>query len=169
MIDQAAQNVLACSARVQLLVIGVDGVLTDAGMYFSEDGDIIRKFNRRDGMGIGLLRQAGIKTAVLSSIDSLITRHFCEMFGVDYILLGVNDKWHEIEKLQIRCGLALEEIAYVSDDIDEYQVLQRVGMPITVADGMAANKAISTYVTTCNGGEGAVREAIEVILAGKRA
>ncbi len=162
--EETVRKLYECSNRIKLFVIGVDGVLTDAGMYFNEQGDIIRTFNRRDGMGIQLLRNSGIRTAVISSMSNPIVRGFAEMFQVEFIRLGVSDKWHEIEKLQIRCGLSLDEIAYISDDIDEYHILEQVGMPITVADGMSANRKISEYVTRRKGGEGAVREAIEVLL-----
>jgi 3-deoxy-D-manno-octulosonate 8-phosphate phosphatase (KDO 8-P phosphatase) len=163
--DQELEDLYAKCKKIKLIVIGVDGVLTDAGMYFNEQGDIIRKFNRRDGMGIELAAREGIKTAVISSMPNPIVEGFAKTFGIDFIRLGVDDKWHEIEKLQIRGGLGLDEIAYISDDIDEYEILKQVGMPITVADGMSVNRKISAYVTRRKGGEGAVREAIEVILA----
>ena len=167
--DSVLKRLYERGQKIKLVVIGVDGVLTDAGMYFNETGDIIRKFNRRDGMGIELAARARIKTAVVSSQRSPIVKGFAERFGVDYIRLGATDKWHEIEKLQMSLGAKLDEIAYISDDIDEYAILQRVGLPITVADGMGTNRAVSAYVTKRSGGEGAVREAIEVILACKQA
>jgi 3-deoxy-D-manno-octulosonate 8-phosphate phosphatase (KDO 8-P phosphatase) len=156
------------AARVQLIIIGVDGVLTDAGMYFDSQGDMLRKFNRRDGLGIQLLKRYDVKSAVLSSMGSAIVKRWAEMFQVDFIRLGVDHKLHEFEKLQIRCGLEMDEISYISDDIDEIEILDMVGLGITVADGMAINKRHSAYVTKLKGGEGAVREAIELILSSKQ-
>ncbi|HEX3020541.1 MAG TPA: hypothetical protein VHP36_09570 [Chitinispirillaceae bacterium] len=152
------------AAKVKLLVIGVDGVLTDAGMYFNDNGDYLRKFNRRDGMGIQLLKSHDIKSAIVSSMQSRIVEIWGKMFEVDFIRLGVTDKIHEIEKLKIRCGLKMEQIAYISDDIDELEIIQAVGFGVTVADGMSSNKKYSSFVTKRCGGQGAVREVVEIIL-----
>ena len=156
------------ASKVKLMVIGVDGVLTDAGMYFNDRGDMLRKFNRRDGMGVQLLKSYDIKTAVISSVDSGIVKRWAEMFRIDFVRLGVDKKLHEFEKLQIRCGLKMEEIAYISDDIDEIDILEKVGFGVTVFDGMETNKSYSVYVTKLKGGEGAVREVVELILNSKQ-
>src|SRR5262245_26534772 len=94
----------AKAKKVKLIAIGVDGVLTDAGMYYNSNGDMLRKFNRRDGMGIQILKDKGIKSAVISSLDSNIVRSWAETFAVDFIRLGTGDKMHEIEKLQMSLG-----------------------------------------------------------------
>ncbi len=155
------------ASKVKLVVMGVDGVLTDAGMYFNEQGDLLRKFNRRDGMGIQLLPNLGIKTAIVSSMKIPIAEEWANMFGVDFIKLGETNKYHTIEKLQIRLGITLDEIAYISDDVDEYDILSAIGFSVTVADGMSMNKKQSVYVTKRKGGEGAVREVIELIGSSK--
>ncbi len=154
--------------NIKLLVIGVDGVLTDAGMYFNEKGDLLRKFNRRDGMGIKLLKAYDIKSAIISSVNSAIVKQWADMFKVDHVRLGCGKKFHEFEKLQIRCGLKFSEIGYISDDIDEIEILEKVGLAVTVADGMEVNKAYSDYVTNLYGGEGAVREVIELLIKSRR-
>lgn len=168
MSDDGLEDFFAKAKKVKLIAIGVDGVLTDAGMYFSANGDMMRKFNRRDGMGIQLLKKSGIKSAVISSMDSGIVAKWAETFGVDFIRQGAVNKLHEIEKLQIRMGIRLDEIAYISDDIDEMDILTKVGFGVTVQDGMKTNKNNSVYVTKRKGGEGAVRELIEIVLASKR-
>jgi 3-deoxy-D-manno-octulosonate 8-phosphate phosphatase (KDO 8-P phosphatase) len=153
------------AARVKLLVIGVDGVLTDAGMYFSDRGDVYRKFNRRDAMGIQLLKETNITVALVSSIQSPIVQSWANTFGIDHVYLGVRDKFHTIENLCTRCGISLDQASYISDDVDELHILEQVGFPVTVADGTEANKNTSAYVTNCYGGQGAVREVIELILS----
>lgn len=168
MSDEGLEDFFAKAKKVKLIAIGVDGVLTDAGMYFSANGDMMRKFNRRDGMGIQLLKKSGIKSAVISSMDSGIVAKWAETFGVDFTRQGAANKLHEIEKLQIRMGIRLDEIAYISDDIDEMDILTKVGFGVTVQDGMKTNKNNSVYVTKRKGGEGAVRELIEIVLAAKR-
>ncbi|MBN1758528.1 MAG: hypothetical protein JW863_09435 [Chitinispirillaceae bacterium] len=165
--NEKLEEFILKASKIKLIAIGVDGVLTDAGMYFSPDGDIIRKFNRRDGMGIQILKTKGIKTAVISSVESRMVEMWCTMFNVDYTRLGTSDKYHEIEKLQIKLGISLNEIAYIADDIDEIDILKKVGVGVTVQDGMSVNKRNSIYVTKRKGGEGAVREVIEMIMIGK--
>ncbi len=152
------------ASKVKLVIFGVDGVLTDGGMFFSASGDELRRFHRRDALGLDLLKRYDIKSAIISSISSPITKRWAEEFKVDFILLGTANKLHEYEKLLIRSGLQPEEAAYISDDIDELEILSRVGFPVTVADGADANKQASAYVTRARGGYGAVRETIETIL-----
>lgn len=164
---QDHSTIVEKASKVKLLVMGVDGVLTDAGMYFNEQGDLLRKFNRRDGMGIQLLPKLGIKSAIVSSMRIPIAEKWANIFGMDFIRLGENNKYHAIEKLQIRLGISFEEIGYISDDIDEYDILNAVGFGVTVADGMSMNKKRSVYVTKRKGGEGAVREVIELIGSSK--
>lgn len=153
------------AAVVKLLVIGVDGVLTDAGMYFSERGDVYRKFNRRDAMGIEMLKDSNITVAIVSSIQSPIVQNWAKTLEIDHVFLGVKDKFHTIENLCTRCGISLDQVGYISDDVDEISILEQVGFPVTVADGTEANKSDSVYVTSCCGGQGAVREVIEIVLA----
>jgi len=157
-------DAMAAAAKVKLVVIGVDGVLTDAGLYFNEQGDMLRKFNRRDGMGIRLLQQNDIPSAIVSSMPSPVVERWAKFFGVESIQLNVRDKLHAIERLCIKYGIKMQNVAYISDDIDELGILERVGFPVTVADGMKTNKEASVFVTKLKGGEGAVRETIEMIL-----
>jgi len=165
--EDKLNEIIKKASKVKLIIIGVDGVLTDAGMYFNDRGDMLRKFNRRDGMGIQILKNYEIKSAIISSLNIPIVKNWAEFFGVDQLRLGSHDKFHEVEKLQIRFGLELEEIAYISDDIDEFDILEKVGFGVTVSDGMKINKNKSAYVTKRKGGEGAVREVIELIIASK--
>ncbi len=162
--EEKKQEIFEKARQIKLIIIGVDGVLTDAGMYFAPNGDMLRKFNRRDGTGLQLLKGRNIKSCILSSIESNITKKWAEMFMTDFIILGTNDKLHEVEKLQIRLGIEWDDIAYISDDIDEYEILIKVGFGVTVSDGINYNKDISTFITKSKGGEGAVREVIEIIL-----
>ena len=157
-------DVMGAAAGVKLVVIGVDGVLTDGGMYFNEKGDTLRKFNRRDGMGIRLLQQNDIPAAIISSMPSPIVEVWAKYFGVEAVRLSVRDKLHAIERLTIKYGIQMDNVAYISDDIDEIGILERVGFGVTVADGMTTNKEASDFVTKLRGGEGAVRETIELIL-----
>ena len=153
---------------IKLLATDVDGVLTDGGMYYSEHGDEIKKFNTRDGKGIELLRQAGIKVVFITSENTQLVKRRAEKLKVDGLYQGIRDKAAVIQELTAEYGISRREIAYIGDDINDLAVLRAVGLAITVADGLPENKEIADYVTQARGGEGAVREVAMLILAAKR-
>lgn len=151
-------------ARIKLLAMDVDGVLTDAGMYYSENGDELKKFNTRDGKGIELLRQAGIKTAFITSEQTCLVERRAAKLKIDEVCQGVSDKVAALEPIMSRYGLDYEDIAYIGDDINDLPIMRKVGLAITVADGLPENQAVAHYVTKAKGGEGAIREISVLIL-----
>lgn len=152
-------------ARVKALVTDVDGVLTDGGMYYGPEGEIMKKFNTRDGMGIALLRKAGFKIAFITGEAVETARRRAEKLQIDDVYLGVEDKWAAMEDFLKKHGLTPEEVCYVGDDVNDLPVLQRVGVALTVADGMDAVKKIAHGITSRRGGEGAIREIADALLA----
>ncbi len=150
--------------RVKLFVMDVDGVLTDAGMYYSNLGDELKKFNTRDGMGIRLLQEAGIKTAIITSEVIDIVKRRAKKLNIDEVHLGAKNKLEVLKGIMERVGVNIEEVAFIGDDINDLSVLKVVGFAITVADGMKINKSLAHYITEKKGGEGAVREIAEFIL-----
>ncbi len=154
-------------AGIKLLATDVDGVLTDGGMYYSEYGDELKKFNTRDGKGIELLKQAGIKVVFITSENTQLVKRRAEKLKVDALYQGVRDKAGVIQELTAKYGISRQEIAYIGDDINDLAALQAVGMAVTVADGLPENKEVAAYVTQARGGEGAVREMAMLILAAK--
>lgn len=150
--------------RVKMLVMDVDGVLTDAGMYYSENGDELKKFNTRDGKGIELLKKAGLEAAIITSEDTKIVARRAAKLKIQDLYQGVKDKLSVLEKLASEKGLGLEEIAYIGDDVNDIEVLKVVGLAVSVADGLPQVKKLAHYITEKKGGEGAVRELTDMIL-----
>lgn len=155
-------------AKVKLLAMDVDGVLTDAGMYYSEHGDELKKFNTRDGKGIELLRKAGIKTALITSENTQIVERRAAKLKIDELYQGVEDKLAALRQIISKYGLTYQEVAYIGDDINDMEAMQAVGLAITVADGLPENQRIADYITQAKGGEGVVREVAVLILAARQ-
>jgi len=150
--------------KIKLLAMDVDGVLTDAGMYYSENGDELKKFNTRDGMGISMLQQKGIIIAIITGENTGIINRRSKKLNIKEVFQGVKDKKEIIINLCKKYNIDREEIAYIGDDINDLDVIKFVGLGATVADGMEVVKEHSKYVTSLKGGEGAVREFCEYIL-----
>ena len=150
--------------NVKLFLFDVDGTLTDGGMYYSESGDELKKFNTRDGMGFQLLREAGIKTGIITSEDTQIVANRAKKLNVDYLCQGKRDggKLAFAKQICQEMGISLSEIAYIGDDINCIELLSRVGVAACPADACSQVKAIpSIKVMKKRGGEGCVREFVE--------
>jgi YrbI family 3-deoxy-D-manno-octulosonate 8-phosphate phosphatase len=151
--------------RIRLFATDVDGVLTDAGMYYAESGDEWKKFNTRDGMGIKLLQRAGIITAIVTQERTKLVARRAEKLAIPELHQGVMDKLLLVSEMAVRHGLTLSQVAYIGDDINDLETLKAVGFSATPADGMPQVAAAVDYICQKKGGEGAVREIIEMILA----
>jgi YrbI family 3-deoxy-D-manno-octulosonate 8-phosphate phosphatase len=149
---------------IRLFAMDVDGVLTDAGMYYAESGDEWKKFNTRDGMGIKLLQKAGIITAIVTQERTKLMARRAERLTIPELHQGVMDKLSLVREMAARHGLSLNQIAYIGDDINDFETLKAVGFSATPADGMPQVAAVVDYICQKKGGEGAVREIIEMIL-----
>lgn len=150
--------------RIKLLLMDVDGVLTDGKLYYTERGEEIKVFNVRDGWGIKMLQKVGIKTGVISGRNSKPLINRLKELGVEEIHLGYNEKLPLLENIISRNSLSYEEVAFIGDDYVDVPVLKKVGFPISVNDAPDLVKKVALYVTKANGGNGAVREAIEYLL-----
>jgi 3-deoxy-D-manno-octulosonate 8-phosphate phosphatase (KDO 8-P phosphatase) len=152
--------------NIQLLVLDVDGVLTDGSIWVGQDGYEMKRFHVRDGLGIKIWMKLGYQVAVISGRNSMTTQRRMDELGVTLVYQGVKDKQACLSDLLDRTGLSLAQVAYVGDDWPDAGVMKRVGYPITVADADAGIKRMSAFVTTRDGGQGAVREAIDHLLTG---
>lgn len=150
---------------IRLFATDVDGVLTDAGMYYAESGDEWKKFNTRDGMGLKLLQKAGIITAIVTQERTKLVARRAEKLAIPELHQGVLDKLSLVREMAARHGLTLSQVAYIGDDVNDLETLKEVGFSATPADGMPQIVAVVDYVCQKKGGEGAVREIIEMILA----
>jgi 3-deoxy-D-manno-octulosonate 8-phosphate phosphatase (KDO 8-P phosphatase) len=149
---------------IRLFATDVDGVLTDAGMYYSESGDELKKFNTRDGMGIKLLQRAGLITALVTQEATKLVARRGEKLAIPEVHQGVMDKLPVLREMAARQGMTLAEVAYMGDDINDLQALRAVGFSAAPADALPAVRKAVTYVCRAKGGEGAVREVAEMIL-----
>jgi len=157
-------DVRAHLARVRLLVLDVDGVLTDGSLYYTERGEEIKKFHVRDGQGIKLAQQAGIEVVLMSAMPLLLCEQRARVLGIRHVFLGVDDKLTRLKALCTHLGLPLTHVAYVGDDVNDLPVLHAVGCPCTVADATPANRACAIYITHRPGGQGAVREICDLLV-----
>ncbi|OEF97716.1 acylneuraminate cytidylyltransferase [Desulfuribacillus alkaliarsenatis] len=162
--QQDNTDIAVNAKKIKLFAMDCDGVLTDAGMYYSPEGDLLKKFNTKDGMGIARLHDAGIKTAIITGEDTSIVKRRAEKLKINELHLGIKDKVAVMESICNKYGYSFEEIAYIGDDINDLQLLEKVGISFTVADGHNSLKEIVGYQTQNKGGQGAVREAIDFIL-----
>lgn len=156
------------AGKIKLLILDVDGVLTDNMLYTNDNGEEIKRFNVSDGLGISLALRAGLEIALISGRRSKATEYRASNLKIKHLYLGETDKIKAYEELKQNLNFRDEEIAYVGDDILDVSVLKRVGLPISVKDANPIAKRFAKFVTKAKGGEGAVREVIDIILESKR-
>ena len=154
----------ARAARVKLLVLDVDGVLTDGRIIMDHEGREIKAFDVRDGHGIKFLREAGIEVAMLTGRSSPVVQRRADDLGIPWVRQGVNDKVRAYQEIAREVGIGEEETCFVGDDLVDIPLLKRVGIPIVVADGAQEAKQFARYVTQAPGGRGAVREVCDLLL-----
>ena len=153
--------------RVRLVAMDVDGVLTDAGMYYSESGDELKKFNTRDGMGIKMLQAAGFVTAFITREKTAIVERRGQKLAVPEVHQGVDDKLAVLTTLAKKYGHSLEQVGYIGDDVNDLEALRAVGFSAAPADAMPSILKAVHYICAKKGGEGAVRELADLILAAR--
>ena len=150
--------------RIKLLVLDVDGVLTDGGLWFDANGQLIKRFDVRDGLGIRLLQQAGIEIGFLSGGHGGATEVRARQLGIQHCLVGIKDKPEALLRLQQQLGLEMAETAFVGDDLNDLTVRPVVGLLIAPADACAPVRQGAHAVLRNKGGHGAIRELAERIL-----
>jgi 3-deoxy-D-manno-octulosonate 8-phosphate phosphatase (KDO 8-P phosphatase) len=149
---------------IKMLVLDVDGVLTEGSLVLHDDGTESKVFNTLDGHGLRMWRQAGLKVAFLSGRPSEPTNRRAEQLGVDYCLTDCYDKLPRLKEIMEKEKLAAENIAYIGDDLPDLPVITFVGFGVAVANAAKEVKENADYITQKPGGSGAVREVIEYIL-----
>ena len=153
--------------QIKLFLCDVDGTLTDGGMYYSENGDELKKFNTRDGMGFQLLREAGIKTGIITSENTRIVANRAKKLKVDYLYQGKRDggKISVARSICEEIGISLHEVAYIGDDINCIDLLTQVGISACPSDANEHIKSISgIHLMKSKGGEGCVREFVDLLI-----
>ena len=154
-------------SSVELLALDVDGVLTDGSILMDDSGRETKRFNIRDGLGMRVWAKMGFGLAIITGRSGGAIQHRLAELGVGEVVQGCRDKGVALADLVERTGVAAERIAFVGDDWPDLGIMARVGYPIAVADAEEQVRAAAAYVTTRGGGRGAVREAVEHLLASK--
>jgi len=150
--------------KVQLLVLDVDGVLTDGGLWFSGDGQLIKRFDVRDGLGIRLLQKTGLQIALLSGGQGGATEVRARQLGIQHCLVGIKDKVDSLQSLQRKLNISPAETVFVGDDLNDLAVRPVVALLLAPADACAPVRRGADLVLSHRGGHGAVRELAEHIL-----
>ncbi len=151
---------------IKLLILDVDGVLTDGGIILHPDGSESKIFNTQDGHGIRLIQRAGVEVAIISGRETAVTSIRAKQLGIEHIHQNCHKKLPVFEQLIDELKIAPENIAYVGDDTLDMPLVKRAGLGVAVANAVDELKEIADYVTKKSGGNGAVREVVEYILKG---
>jgi 3-deoxy-D-manno-octulosonate 8-phosphate phosphatase (KDO 8-P phosphatase) len=157
-------NTTELANKIQLIIFDVDGVLTDGGLYFTEDGAEFKRFNSLDGHGIKMLKDNGVEVAVITARDSKAVAYRMKNLGITHFYQGQSDKVVAFSDLLQKLNLSADEVAYVGDDVIDLPVMTKVGFAIAVANAHDTVKQYANLITEKSGGHGAVREVCDFIL-----
>jgi 3-deoxy-D-manno-octulosonate 8-phosphate phosphatase (KDO 8-P phosphatase) len=156
-------------AGIRLLSLDLDGVLTDGGLYYTEAGDVMRKYDVKDGMGIELLMQAGLPVSVITASDTPAIATRLARLRIPHVRMGIRHKLPELQAICAGLGIGLDQVLHLADDVNDLPVLDVVGLPVAVADALPAVKAVARHTTARPGGRGAVREICDALIAARGA
>lgn len=160
-------EILDKASRIKLAVFDVDGVMTDGGLIFGSDGSEYKTFHVHDGLGLVMLKEAGIQVAIISARTSSIVTERMSQLGIDHVLQGQGNKKDSIKRLIQECAIEAEATAYTGDDLIDLPAMSVAGLSIAVANAHPQVKDRADWVTSKAGGQGAVREICEFILKAK--
>ena len=151
--------------NIKLVATDIDGVWTDARMYYSSDGDVMKSFSTYDGMAVELLRKAGIPVIIITSENTKIVYQRAKKLGIKYLFQGENQKLNCLQNLCNDLKITLNEVAYIGDDLNDLDVLKSVGLSAIPPNSPLLNKFKPNYTTSRSGGEGAFRDFVDFILS----
>ena len=152
------------AAKIKLLLMDCDGVLTDGRITFLPEADEQKTFHVRDGLGIVLLHRAGLRSGIISGRSSNLVERRAKELGIEFVRQGAGTKVDDFEEIIDESGLTLPETAFIGDDLADIPIMLRVGLAIAVADAAKETREVAHLTTDSRGGFGAVREAIDFIL-----
>ena len=151
-------------AKIKLVVVDVDGTLTDSGIYYDEHGNEMKKFSTRDAAGFFAAKIVGIKTMILTGRECAATLKRMKELNVDYINQSIMDKKSYLEKFMAESSLKTENVAYLGDDLNDLQCMRMSGFVGCPSDAVEEVKLVASYISNLKGGEGAVRDILSYIL-----
>jgi len=158
------EKILKIAKDIKLVIFDVDGVLTDGGIYFTDDGREIKKFNVKDGLGLSWLAQSDITVAIITGRTSPIVAERMKALKINHVYQGRMNKLETYHNLLDALQLNHSQVAYVGDDAIDVPIMQECILPITVADGHDSAKSVAKWVTNNKGGYGAGREVCDLLL-----
>lgn len=150
--------------EIKMLLSDCDGCLTDGGMYYSENGDELKKFNTKDGMGFALIKKRGIVTGIITGEKVSLNKRRAEKMKIDEYVPGCSNKLEAVFELCKKYSICIDNVCYIGDDVNDVAILDRVGYGCCPADAVNEVKEIADYVANSNGGEGVIREVIDRVL-----
>ena len=153
--------------KIKLIATDVDGVLTDGGMYYSSKGDTLKKFQAVDGMAVSILKRNTIPTVIITKERNQIVKQWSSKMNVDRLFDGIKNKEKIIPKLCKLYNLSENNIVYIGDDVNDLEILKRVGFSITPKDGNLEVKKIVDCICKSRGGEGVLREICDLVISVK--
>jgi 3-deoxy-D-manno-octulosonate 8-phosphate phosphatase (KDO 8-P phosphatase) len=158
------RDILERAKRTRLVIFDVDGVLTDGSLYIGDDGQEYKAFNSRDGHGMTMIQQTGVRLAIITGRSSEVVRIRMESLGIEHVFQGKRDKLPAYAELKDALGIPDEHIAYVGDDVVDLPIMRRVGLSIAVADAHPLVQRHAHWQTRSPGGRGAGRDVCELIM-----
>ena len=153
--------------KIKVVITDVDGVLTDGGMFYSHEGDIMKKFHTRDGMGVNMLKRKGIPTIIVTKEKTQMVKKWAKKMNIEYVYDGIQKKETILKIISKKYNVKTSEIGYIGDDINDIELLKLVGFSATPKDGVLEAQKIVHYICKKNGGEGAFREVADIVLRHK--
>ena len=150
--------------KIKLVATDIDGVWTDARMYFTPDGELMKSFSTYDGMAVAMLKKRGIIVAILTGENSDIVKARAEKLNVDEVYVNEHEKLKRLTYLSKKYEISMEEVAYIGDDVNDLEVLDAVGLSAMAGNSPILDQFSPDYITTRHGGNGAFREFSDLIL-----
>lgn len=151
--------------RIKIVLTDVDGVLTDGGMYYTEKGDIMKKFHTRDGMGVTLMKKCNIPTIIITKEKTPMVKQWSKQMNIEKLYDGITEKQKILEKICKNYDVSSDEILYIGDDVNDIGLLKKVGLSICPNDAIELVKKQCNYVCNTKGGEGVLREIADIIIS----
>jgi len=158
------KSVIDAAQKIKLLLLDVDGVLTDGKLYYGNSGEEMKGFDIQDGLGIKLLQKGNIQVGIITGRMSSLLQRRADELGINPVIQGREDKLTVLNELLPSLDITLDEIAFIGDELPDLAVIKKVGLGITVANASSTLAAKADWQTACTGGNGAVREVAEMIL-----
>jgi len=150
--------------KIKIILTDVDGVLTDGGMYYSENGDIMKKFHARDGMGISLLKKNGLKTMIITKEKTIFVKKWSQKMKIEKLFDGIVKKEEIVKNICKKYNVNASELAYIGDDVNDIRLMKLVGLSVVPNNANIEAKKQANYVCNLKGGEGVLREIADMVL-----